>query len=60
MNRAKSSAVSCACSGSVRACAGQYADHSSYNTRPMRNAAHPAMPSPMIAPISSLKYGKCH
>ncbi len=39
---------------------GQYAAHSSYIVRPIRNALLVSMPAPMTAPISSLKYGKCH
>ncbi|MGH3571399.1 MAG: hypothetical protein ACRDR6_19100 [Pseudonocardiaceae bacterium] len=39
---------------------GQYDDHCSYSRRPIRNAAADAIPSPMIVPMASSKYGKCH
>src|SRR3954467_3101833 len=40
--------------------AGQYSDHWLYSTRPIRNPEYSALASPMAAPISSLKYAKCH
>src|SRR6478609_11669966 len=46
--------------GTSSAWLGQYADHSSYSRRPMRNVDWVSMPEPTIRPISSSKYGKCH
>src|SRR5207302_3113033 len=39
---------------------GQYAAHSLYSFRPIRKAVVVSMAFPITAPISSLKYGKCH